>query len=330
MSSPIVFMFSGQGSQYFHMAEELYQGEPVFRRWMDRLDQIAAEGTGASVLDYLYNRERKISDSFHDIRFSHPAIFMVEYSMTQVLLERGIQPDLVLGASMGEYAAAAVSRMVSAEDCLRMIVRQAAIFERTCPPGGMLTILTAPDLFFDNPRLYESCQLASVNYNSHFVVSGGSWELDSLEEYLSRQGMSCLRLPVDFGFHSSFIDAAEEPFTGELNTLHMKQPEIPFVSSMTGTILNDVHRGHFWRIVRQPVMTVKTFRYLEAFGSHLYLDLGPSGTMANFVKNNLAADSESQFFNVITPFGGELKKIRRLEESPGLSPRQPGYSKSNI
>ncbi len=311
MTKKIVFMFSGQGSQYFHMGKELYLGQPVFRQWMDRLDRIAIEVMGESVTEYLYHDKRKISESFHDIRYTHPAIFMVEYSLARVMLDKGIEPDLAMGASMGEYAAAAVSGVMSPEDVLLMLLQQAAIFRDTCPPSGLLTILASPDLFREHRVLNENSQLASINYSSHFVVSGDNDKLDKIEIFLKQSEINFQRLSVDFGFHSSYIDAAEAPFKKKLTAFNLKTPEIPYVSCMTGAILNHIPQDYFWQIVRHPIQTEKTIENLETAGSYHYLDMGPSGTMANFVKNNLQEKSESRFRSFITPFGGELKKIRQ-------------------
>jgi trans-AT polyketide synthase/acyltransferase/oxidoreductase domain-containing protein len=312
MRGKIIFMFSGQGSQYFHMGRDLYREQPVFRHWMDLLDGAVKKETGASVVEYLYRSRRKVSDPFQDIRFTHPAIFMAEYAMAQVFIDQGIEPDMVMGASMGEYAAAAVSGVLPPLDVLAMILDQAAIFGDTCPPGGMLTILGSPDLYSGYPQLSAHSQLASVNYHSHFVVSGKNGELDDIERFLKSKDINFQRLPVEFAFHSSYIDGAESAFKKTLERFSFKKPDIQFVSCMTGKIVDHIPRDYCWDIVRRPIMVTDTVKNLEALGCYHYLDLGPSGTMANFVKNNVVEGSRSQCTSVVSPFGGEMNKIRRI------------------
>ncbi|MEL7145697.1 MAG: acyltransferase domain-containing protein, partial [Bacteroidota bacterium] len=99
-----VFMFSGQGSQYYHMGSKLYDANPVFRREMDRLDAIVKAESGRSVVAELYNEQHKFSVPFLSLPLTHPAIFMVEYAMFKTLESEGITPDYVLGSSLGEFA----------------------------------------------------------------------------------------------------------------------------------------------------------------------------------------------------------------------------------
>ena len=90
MSTETVFMFSGQGSQYFHMGRSLYDGNDTFRGWMDRLDDVARQCAGTSVTQALYSDARGKGEPFDRLSLTHPAIFMVEYSLTQTLMDEGI------------------------------------------------------------------------------------------------------------------------------------------------------------------------------------------------------------------------------------------------
>src|SRR5579872_4118204 len=102
-------MFSGQGSQYFQMGRSLYDNNDTFRHWMMQLDGIARELSGNSVIEALYAPQRRIGDVFDRTALTHPAIFMVEYSLAQTLIHAGVCPDIVLGVSLGSFAAAAVA-----------------------------------------------------------------------------------------------------------------------------------------------------------------------------------------------------------------------------
>lgn len=90
MNEPLVFMFSGQGSQYYHMGKELFKENIVFRQSMHEMDAMAARRIGTSIVEEIYHPAKRVSDPFDSILFSHPAIFMVEYSLYKVLEDRGI------------------------------------------------------------------------------------------------------------------------------------------------------------------------------------------------------------------------------------------------
>ena len=96
-----VFMFSGQGSQYFQMGQQLFGEKAIFRNSMQEMDQLVRQSAGYSVLDSLYQPGRSKGDPFDQIHLSYPAIFMVEYALAKVLIEAGLQPELTMGAIMG-------------------------------------------------------------------------------------------------------------------------------------------------------------------------------------------------------------------------------------
>src|SRR2546427_2386522 len=132
--SETVFMFSGQGSQYFHMGRALYEDNDTFHCWMVRLDEIALRLSGVSVIETLYSDAHGKGDPFDRTLLTHPAIFMVEYSLAQSLMQAGVWPDMVLGVSLGSFAAAAVAGFVGVDDSLNAVV----------PPGVGLEERSAP------------------------------------------------------------------------------------------------------------------------------------------------------------------------------------------
>jgi len=171
MKKPIIFMFSGQGSQYYRMGEELFNSNPIFRRWIIKLDSIGAEMIGQSVLKELYGNKRK-SDVFNRTLLTHPAIFMIECALTRTLQEIGIEPDCVIGTSLGEFVSAAVAGVMDVEEILECVITQAQMLERYCQRGGMLAVIHDVNLYGETQEIYENSELAAVNYCSHFVVSG--------------------------------------------------------------------------------------------------------------------------------------------------------------
>ena len=129
MKKNIVFMFSGQGSQFFHMGRDLYESEPVFRRAMDSMDTIAGDMTGRSVVKEIYDPGKGKWDRFDDISLSHPAIFMVQAALVRTLAERGIVPDAVMGTSLGEFVGAALYGVMDFETGFKKVIRQPIVFQ---------------------------------------------------------------------------------------------------------------------------------------------------------------------------------------------------------
>ena len=124
-SKPVIFMFPGQGSHYYHMGRELFEKQPYFRAWMLKGDRLVQERLGCSVLEHLYGLENKKTTPFTRTLLTYPAVFLVQYSLAQTLLEQGLEPDYVLGVSMGSFAALAVAGVLSYEEALLAAIEQA-------------------------------------------------------------------------------------------------------------------------------------------------------------------------------------------------------------
>jgi acyl transferase domain-containing protein len=310
---PVVFLFSGQGSHYYQMGKDLYESHPVFRSQMERGDAIMQALLGRSVLDELYRHP--ISAPFDDLIISHPALVMVEHALLETLASEGIEPDCVWGSSAGEFVAGIAAGVWSLESALATSVEQATWVARSCPPGGMLAVLGPWSLYESSPVIYKHTVLAGVNFDRHFVVSGSTANLEMVERFLADHGTSYQRLAIPFAFHSSAIDAAREPFLGYCQTLpHFKAPQVRFLSGMTATYLTEVPPTYFWDVVRQPMRFQETLARAEREQPSVFVDCGPAGTSANFIKYNLPPHSESRYFSVLTVFRQGPQNLQLLKQ----------------
>ncbi|MFF8652525.1 ACP S-malonyltransferase [Streptomyces huasconensis] len=308
MNRPVVFQFSGQGSQYSGMGAALYETEPVFRRVMDRLDAVAADELGESVLAALYAPGRGRAEPFDDIAFTHPAIVMVELAAAETLIADGIEPDLLLGASLGEFTASVLAGVLDAEECLRLLVRQAAAL-RAAPGGGMLAVLDDVALHARVPLLRERTEVAARNYPGHFVLSGAHEDLVAAEEELRARKVVCHRVPVPCAFHSRRMDPGEPLFRSVMAEAELKAPRLPVVSCATGGEVDRVTVDHLWRATRLPIEYAGTLAALERRGPFQYVDLGPSGTLHNFTRNGLPATSRSRSLPLLSPLGDDIRSL---------------------
>jgi len=306
MERPVIFLFPGQGSQYLQMGKEIFSQSKVFRTEMEKLDQIAQNEEGYSVLNYLYDPGKKRNIPFDETSYSHPAIFMTGYALAKTLMAQGIKPDLLYGVSLGEYTAMALSGQVDTGEIFRFILKQPSIFKSSRLNGGMLSV-------FGNLPVFENenhIEVAVINGANHIVLSGNSAQISNTEKYLKKNNKTYYRLPVEYGFHSSAIEDAKEPFQEQARFLKRTDPEIPVLSSVNYPDDSFCMPEHCWNIIRNRMDFRQAVRQLEnKMPNAIYVDLGFSGTMVNMAKTNFRKDSNSIVLAPITMFRTDLSKM---------------------
>jgi bacillaene synthase trans-acting acyltransferase len=272
------------------------------------LDETVRKLSGNSVVRALYLDGHGKGAVFDRTLLTHPAIFMVEYSLVQVLIRGGVTPDVIVGASLGTFAAAAIAGLLKVEDGLHAVLHQAATLEAHCEPGGMLAVLADPKLFAED-FLATRSELAAVNFSTHFVVAAPHAELIRIEADLRLRGVTFQRLPVSFAFHSRWIDPAQQPFDSVARAIQSRKGSIPLVCGGESAPLMELPASYFWRVIRQPIRFQEAIAQLERAGAHHYIDVGPAGTLATFLKYGLPASSRSTIHSILTPFGQEQKSL---------------------
>lgn len=311
MSRPAtIFMFAGLGSQHFQMGRDLFQKNPIFRYHMQSLDEVAAGCSGGSVVDVLYDGSRSRTEPFDDTSLSCAATFMVEYSLARTLMASGIEPDLLLGASLGTYAALAVAGAVSAEDLLVSLFGLSGVLDTSCPQGCMIAVLASPDLWKEEPALRTLSETAGIHFASHFVISTLQPHRAAIESALNARNVVFHPLPVSRPFHSRWIDAAEARGAGLLKALRMQPPRTGLVCCCGSSAAPGGAAGNLlWEAIRRPIRFQATITNLEQAGFYRYVDVGPMGTLSTFLKYGLPASSASQAYSIMTMSGEDSRNL---------------------
>ena len=320
-------MFSGQGSQYYHMGSGLFNTECAFRQHMYQLDEIVRSIQGISVIEELYNPGKKLSDPFLSLKLTHPAIFMTGYSLVKELELQGITPDYLLGCSLGEFIAATVSGVLDKEDAIRLIIRQAEAIENNCSGGRLLAVLADPVVYHSNPVIRDNSFIAAHYAPSQFVIAGETHQLDLVKHFMKATDILHQELMVSHGFHSPIIDPAEKEYISFLNDQVFRLPGIPMISGLSGERLSQLPENYFWNIVREPISYSKAIATIEnSLGQKeelIYIDIGAAGSLANLIKYNISGGSVSRGFQIMTPFRQEIKKLEELKKYHSEHKKKP-------
>ena len=329
-----IFMFSGQGSQYYHMGSKLLETDKTFRQQMYAMDEVLRQVQGVSVIDELYNARYKLSDPFLDLRLTHPAIFMTGYALARTLEGQGMAPDLVLGSSLGEFAAAAIAGVLSWEDALLAVIRQAETVQAHCGEGRLIAVLQDMDVYHANPIIHHNSTIAAIYSPSQFVIAGEEGALIPVKKFMRDKDILHQELMVSYGFHSPAIDGAENVCVQYLQDKTFDRPLIPMISCVTGARLNELPQRYFWDIVQRPIAFADAIRTIEHTVPEdeaiMYIDLGPSGSLANCIKYNVKDNTRSKGFQVMSPFRQEVKRLEEAKIYYQEHPKRPAVAPGMI
>lgn len=307
MCKKIYFMYTGQGSQYFGMCKKYYEEDEVFRDWMDKFNAIALNETGKSVIRYLYEKQEPDA-TCNDITMTHLAIVMVEYAMTKSLEAKGIQPDALIGSSLGEYSCMAIAEMIKMKDLIRLLVDQSYMLKRICPQGGMSAVITQ---YYPTLNLPDGVEIASIDYDRHFVISGSKEGVENATAMFKKRGIDVFEIPVCYGFHSESIECTKKEFmkiTSKFTQLPMSG--IPIISSFKGEPVYTYNQNDLWGIIRQPIRFNEVISKYCLNHDSVLIDVSPSSTLAGFSKNILKRNLG--IYGIISPFHAESRNIQKI------------------
>jgi acyl transferase domain-containing protein len=199
---PVVFLFPGQGAQYVNMARELYDTEETFRNCVDECAELLEPLMGFDLRTILYPEQEHSEAAAQQLQqtaMTQPAIFVIEYALAQLFMEWGLQPQAVLGHSIGEFTAACIAGVFSLEDALKLVVARGQLMQ-SCEPGAMLSIpLPEAEVL---PLLNPELSIAAVNAPTQAVVSGPTEAIEALQQMLAEEKISGIRLHTSQAFHS--------------------------------------------------------------------------------------------------------------------------------
>ncbi len=281
----IAFLFGGQGAQYPGMGEQLYQAEPVFRRAVDRCDALVGDALGDRLLSILYPAAGAAA-RIDETTYAAISTFAIQQALVELWRSWGIEPSVVVGHSVGEYAAAWAAGVLSVEDAVRLIVERSKLMAAVPGRGGMAVVhagrLEVEAALSRHPQVV----VAAHNAASNVVISGPHEPLQAAAGELTAAGMVTTRLAVANAFHSAVFDEVLQPFEAMVAGVRLARPACTYVSAVTGGVADgELCDSSYWRRhLREPVRFVEAMQALRAERCDAFVEIGAAPVLLALVE----------------------------------------------
>ena len=296
----VVFAFTGQGSLYPGMGKQLFETSASFRESILSYQKICDSQGLPYVVDIIAHDGADIeSKNMAQIQL---AIVFIELALAELWKSWGVQPDLLIGHSLGEYAALCVSGVLSVSDALYLVGKRSSMIMEKCTPGssGMLAV-AAPVKTIEEALAGQdlaSCEISCMNAPEMSVVSGTHKDLKSLQTLLNARVRTTF-LKVTYGFHSSQIDPILKGLETSASGITFAKPQIPIASTLIGDIVGDVGvfgPNYLARQAREPVNFSGALQACKSKAlvddQTLWMEIGPDPVCLGLVRSTLEVPSE--------------------------------------
>lgn len=286
--APLAFVFPGQGSHYAGMGKELYEAFPIVRKWMDR----AAEVADFDLLQLLfYDREEDLQKT----RWQQPALFTMEYAMSQYLWSLGVRPTAMAGHSLGELTALCLAGVYSFEDGFRLVNKRAVCMDKACEmnvdPGIMVACDAPMEVIQDLLSQYDNVYITNLNSPHQIVIGGGTEESKNVGAKIKEMGFRSTQLRVSMAFHSPIMKCIHDELEEFVAGLEFFPPRIPVISNTTMKPFTsdtaEIKRTVMAHL-ESPVQWMHNVETLvKDFGIKVFVEIGPREVLSNLIGDTI-------------------------------------------
>ncbi len=277
----VAFLFPGQGGQWQGMAVELLDASPVFARRLGECADALAPFVGWRLENVL--RGAPDGPELGHVDVVQPALWAVMVSLAELWRACGVRPDVVVGHSQGEIAAACVAGGLTLDDAARVVALRSRALVGLAGRGGMVSVALGAEQL--RPRLEpfgERVALAAANGPGSAVVSGDPEALDRLLQECEAEGIRARRIAVDYAAHSVQIEAVRDELLEGCAGIAPRAGETPFHSTVTGGILDtaELDADYWYRNLRETVQFEQATRALLEDGVTTFIEASPHPVLA--------------------------------------------------
>lgn len=283
----LAFLFTGQGAQHVGMGQALYAVHPTFRFWIDQCARLLEAHHEQPLLEFLWTGE-----TLHQTGNTQPALFAIEYSLAKVFEEWGVIPDVLLGHSIGEYAAACMAGVFSLEDGIRLVAARGRLMKSLPSGGQMVSVSTDEDTVREAIGSDVAVSVAAVNGPRSVVISGEGSAVEAVVERLHAQTIKTTALKVSHAFHSPMMDPILDTFREVAATINFSPPNKTLISNVTGEPWSDAQLSpDYWvEHLQGTVRFADGIAYAQSKKIATFVEIGPRPTLLGLGRSSVSSD----------------------------------------
>ena len=282
----VAFAYTGQGSQWVGMGQTLYESEPVARAVLDRCEAVLLQERGTSLLDVMFGRAGG-EEELGDTAWEQPALYALQCALTALWSSVGVRPEVVVGHSIGELAAAQAAGVFSLEDGMRFAAKRGALMSQM-EEGGMAAIFAPAERVASAVEEVNAASsdlgLSISGYNgTHQVVSGPIAGIEAISQRFELEEVRVRRLNTTRAFHSALVEPILDELEASFSGVEIQSPSLTVVSNLTGRAVEpgQVQDGAYWRRhAREPVAFAEGVETMADLGVDVVLEIGPRSVLA--------------------------------------------------
>jgi len=296
VSPKVAFAYTGQGSHYTALGKQLYDLSQHFRSDIESFNAIAC-GLGFS--SFLPLLEGNVEAKDLPSTIVQLGLTCIQMALTRLWVSWGVKPDIVVGHSLGEYAALNAAGVISVSETIFLVGERATLLEARCAVNShaMLATKSSTGMLKDSVSEFPGVEVACVNGTRETVLGGTVNDIDQVAEKLTTQGTKCTKLNVQFAFHSSQVDPILADFEKLSKSVTFQKPRIPVISPLLATVLSEadsIDESYLARHARQTVDFAGGLAAAQQLGlindQTIFVELGPNPVCLSFLRSELGQD----------------------------------------